>query len=307
MEFSPIHSDRESEDGEYATEDDSIDFEVDEERTSTDQPFESSSDDERVVSNMSGSDDETLLSQKMNELDGIWEQKSRKYDEIHFSEECGPKLPPNTSSPSEIFLCLFSDTLIDILVKQTNLYCEQLQKPFEPTTKEEMLTFLGINIMMGLKKLPSIRDYWSSNVQLRDSYISSIISRNRFFFLLYRIHLNDNESMPRKGDPTYDKLYKVAPMINHLSENFLKFYKPTKEQAIDESMIRFKGRSTLKQYLPQKPIKRGFKVWVRADKYGLSISNIYWQNCWKSREIFRRKSCSRFIPCVSFQKLSFIF
>lgn len=33
-------------------------------------------------------------------------------------------------------------------------------------------------------------------------------------------------------------------------------------------MIRFKGRSSLKQYLPNKPIKRGFKVWVRADKFG---------------------------------------
>ena len=30
-------------------------------------------------------------------------------------------------------------------------------------------------------------------------------------------------------------------------------------------MIPFKGRSALKQYLPMKPIKRGFKVWVRAD------------------------------------------
>ncbi len=26
-------------------------------------------------------------------------------------------------------------------------------------------------------------------------------------------------------------------------------------------MITFKGRSTLKQYLPKKPIKRGFKMW----------------------------------------------
>lgn len=31
-------------------------------------------------------------------------------------------------------------------------------------------------------------------------------------------------------------------------------------------MIRFKGRSTLKQYMPNKPIKRGYKVWVRADE-----------------------------------------
>ena len=30
-------------------------------------------------------------------------------------------------------------------------------------------------------------------------------------------------------------------------------------------MVPYKGRSSLKQYMPQKPVKRGFKVWVRAD------------------------------------------
>ncbi|XP_018401793.1 PREDICTED: piggyBac transposable element-derived protein 4-like [Cyphomyrmex costatus] len=30
-------------------------------------------------------------------------------------------------------------------------------------------------------------------------------------------------------------------------------------------MIKFKGRSSLKQYMPAKPIKRGYKCWVRAD------------------------------------------
>lgn len=49
---------------------------------------------------------------------------------------------------------------------------------------------------------------------------------------------------------------------------FKLFYDPTKEQSVDESMVKFKGRSNLKQYLPNKPIKRGFKIWVRADQYG---------------------------------------
>ena len=34
---------------------------------------------------------------------------------------------------------------------------------------------------------------------------------------------------------------------------------------IDESMIKFKGRSSIKQYLPLKPIKRGYKVWCLCD------------------------------------------
>lgn len=30
-------------------------------------------------------------------------------------------------------------------------------------------------------------------------------------------------------------------------------------------MVAFKGRSTMKQYMPKKPIKRGFKIWAFAD------------------------------------------
>lgn len=33
-------------------------------------------------------------------------------------------------------------------------------------------------------------------------------------------------------------------------------------------MIKFKGRSSIKQYIPKKPIKRGYKVWIRADQCG---------------------------------------
>ncbi|XP_050293785.1 piggyBac transposable element-derived protein 4-like [Anthonomus grandis grandis] len=47
-------------------------------------------------------------------------------------------------------------------------------------------------------------------------------------------------------------------------------------QAIDESMIRFKGRSSIRQYMPMKPIKRGYKVWVRSDETGfMSQFQIY--------------------------------
>ena len=42
-------------------------------------------------------------------------------------------------------------------------------------------------------------------------------------------------------------------------------YNPGCENSIDEAVIPFKGRSSMKQYMPKKPIKRGFKIWVRAD------------------------------------------
>jgi len=40
---------------------------------------------------------------------------------------------------------------------------------------------------------------------------------------------------------------------------------PHCEQAVDEAMIKYKGRTSLKQYMPMQPIKRGIKMWCRVD------------------------------------------
>ena len=47
----------------------------------------------------------------------------------------------------------------------------------------------------------------------------------------------------------------------------LSVYKPNRDMSVDEAMIPFKGRSSLKQYMPKKPIKRGIKVWALADAH----------------------------------------
>jgi hypothetical protein len=49
-----------------------------------------------------------------------------------------------------------------------------------------------------------------------------------------------------------------------LSNNFLNAYNPGRNLPVDESMVAFKGRTHLKQYMPQKPIKRGLKIWALA-------------------------------------------
>lgn len=153
-------------------------------------------------------------------------------------------------------------------MEQTNLYAKQMQSKQAPVTKDELFIFIGINILMGVKKLPSYRDYWSANIQLHDSYVASLMTVNRFGFFLSHLHINDNMKEPKRGDPTYDKLYKLRPMLDKLGETYKNCWKPGKYQSVDESMIKFKGRSSMKQYMPQKPIKRGFKAWIRSDESG---------------------------------------
>ena len=91
----------------------------------------------------------------------------------------------------------------------------------------------------------------------------------RFSWILGHLHLN-NLLEPKKGDENFDRLYKVRPYLERLSETFINSFYPSENQSIDESMKRFKGRSTIKQYMPKKPIKRGFKVWMRCNDSGFA-------------------------------------
>ena len=59
----------------------------------------------------------------------------------------------------------------------------------------------------------------------------------------------------------------MRPVIDHLSSRFSDLYDPHREVAVDEAMIKFTGRSTLKQFMPMKPVKRGIKVWALADSH----------------------------------------
>lgn len=160
---------------------------------------------------------------------------------------------------------------MELLVFQTNLYAQQQGKPYTPTTLEEMRSFLGLNLLMGIKRSPSYRDYWSTAPDLHDPFISKVMPVNRFGWLLSHLHLNDNILQPARDHPNFDKLYKVRPLLTELSKTFAENYLPTELLAIDESMIKFKGRSSLKQYMPKKPVKRGYKVWMLCASSGYNL------------------------------------
>ncbi|GBM13943.1 hypothetical protein AVEN_152373-1 [Araneus ventricosus] len=79
-----------------------------------------------------------------------------------------------------------------------------------------MFCLSGINLYMGIKKLPSYRDYWSTSPLLHDKYISKYLSVEQFSWLLAHIHLNDNSLQPPRGNEKYDKLCKVRPLTQNV-------------------------------------------------------------------------------------------
>lgn len=167
------------------------------------------------------------------------------------------------TTPTDIFLVLIDD-IVDIIVYQSNLYATQKSKVLN-LKKEELLTFIGINFFMGYNTRPAWRDHYSSAPDLNNALICKTLPRDRFAIILSHLHCNDSSKMP---SGCKDKLYKIRPMIDALNKKFEMVYHGTRELSVDESMIKFKGRSVLKQYLPMKPIKRGYKLWCLADQRG---------------------------------------
>ena len=93
-------------------------------------------------------------------------------------EQAGPRvqLPHD---PLGIFSLFFDDNLVGMIVEETNHYAEQcLQESNKQwsTNAEEVRAYL---ILMGINRLPEIRDYWSTDKSLRYTPIGSVKTGSR--------------------------------------------------------------------------------------------------------------------------------
>lgn len=120
---------------------------------------------------------------------------------------------------------------------------------------------------MAMNHLPSLYDYWRRDPLLHYAPIDDRITRDRYRELSRYLHFADSDALESRGSPSYDWLWKVQPVIYHLSLKFAEFFQPHCEVAINEAMIKFHRRSCLKQYNPLKPVKHGIKVWVLVDSH----------------------------------------
>ena len=188
-----------------------------------------------------------------------------------FVELVGPtfQIP---SSPREIFEHFFTDAICERIVEESNRYAQQFLgsercEKWHPITLEEFKAYLGFRICMGVVSLPAVRHYWCRQAPPHQPAITERISRDRFMEILRFLHFANNEALPARGETGHDRLGKVRPVLEAIQQQLSASYRPHREQAIDEAMIPFQGRSSLKQYMPAKPIKWGIKVWCRADSH----------------------------------------
>ena len=221
-------------------------------------------------SEMEDSEEEEANGGGSSALPTMWSKKLKPVRIPPFITPVGPLVPiPDT--PVAIFEMFFTPNILDEIVTQSNRYAQQVlgqsYNKYRPMTQVEIRAYFGFCMLMAINHLPAIDDYWKRDPIYNYSPITTRISRDRFREIGRYLHFVNNETLAARGDAGYDRLGKIRPLIDHLSSRFKAVYSPHRDVAVDEAMIKFQGRSSLKQYMPLKPTKRGIKVWVLGDSH----------------------------------------
>ena len=187
--------------------------------------------------------------------------------------------------PTSIFEKFFTREIFEEIKTKTNNYArdnpyEKTQYKWRDVTVEDMRKFFGIMIMMGIDKKPSYHMHWKSEDAWDSNLIKSTMTRDRFQYILGKFCIGS----PSKDD----KLARIRKLADHIEKTSRELYTPRRNLAIDESMIGFRGRHSLKQYMPNKPTKYGFKAFLLCESVsGYCLSCIFF--CGKGDDQFKIK------------------
>lgn len=189
------------------------------------------------------------------------------------NNKSGPQFPEDCNPGSELdfFQLCFDDRVVEKIVDYTNAYARahiherptyaNKEGQWTPTTCDEIRRLMAFLIYQGFARMPSLKSYWKSTSLFAGNYARRMIpSRTCFDALMCFLKIVDHTT-----ENPGDRLRKIRYLYDHMRERCRKLYKPGQFIAVDEGMIKSKGRSHFIQYLPNKPVKWGFKQFALCD------------------------------------------
>ena len=117
--------------------------------------------------------------------------------------------------------------LLFMMKIESEKYAAQNGRPFQ-ISEEEFRAYLGVNLLMGINKLPTMKSYWSVDEGLGNSLIQKAMTRARFLEILQNIHFADgHKELPPKES---DRAWKLRPLFDHLEKHFQDMLQPEAQQ-----------------------------------------------------------------------------
>lgn len=177
-------------------------------------------------------------------------------------------------SPKNLFQLFFASETVATICENTNKNAainQKLGKKYDWTDidMDDLYKCFGLLLYMSLVSLPSLQDYWKQNHILSIPFPGKVMSRDRFRSIMWNLQLSDPEedaqNNQKKGTPAHDKLFSIRPVYNDILCACQAYYHPRRELAVDERMVATKAKTGMTQYMKNKPIKWGVKLFVLAE------------------------------------------
>jgi hypothetical protein len=168
----------------------------------------------------------------------------------------------------------FMNDAVKLMVKNTNknilnnTRSREAKKRFPAITENEMYAFLGVLIAMGINYQPEISSYFCKDGGILGcGPMQRCFSRQRFMkiwtHLCYTtafVNLHALRAAEKK-----DPIVKVREFLTQMNTKFRALRNPRREMVVDETMTKYKGRSSIKVKMPKKPANCGFEHFTLAE------------------------------------------
>lgn len=221
----------------------------------------------------SGSDIDDFVPVGSKDEAALWRASNNSQNKRHDFIDANSGVQPHTgldsdSLPVDIFLNFMNDELINLIVTETNMYQQRVKDKlildgklgpksrihkWVNVTDDDIYQFIGLIILMGIVRKPTIEMYWSTDEMLSTPFFGKCMSQNRFSSILRFLHFTSN-------DTNGDKISKIRPVHELLTEKFKNSYRPGNKITVDESLMLWKGRLGWKEFIRTKRARFGIKT-----------------------------------------------
>ena len=155
---------------------------------------------------------------------------------------------------------------------QQHLYGQAgLSRQLPDITLPDMMIFVALALQMGHELKDTLHDYWMKLRQLRNPFYGETMTRDRFLHILRFLHFADSSQRPDKVEE-YDPLWKLRTVFDKLNKAYAIFYNPLEHLAVDEVIVKFKGRAIFRQYIPKKRKCFGIKIYNSVMNQGIHMT-----------------------------------
>ncbi|KAL6418704.1 hypothetical protein ACFW04_011862 [Cataglyphis niger] len=208
----------------------------------------------------SDSEDEDI-NNNVEDNNDTWSTNDKSITLEPFEGSSGVKIMPSSSESVIDTVNLFiGSNLIEHFVRESNRYHYQIVDKYKITSKTKKWKDITKDVLY---------DYWSTDPSIETPFFSKVMSRNRFVQIMQSWHFCNNNDI----SPNSHRLVKVQPVIDYFKEKFNNVYKPDQQLSLDECLIPWRGRLSIKTYNPAKTTKYGILVRVLSEARTGYVSN----------------------------------